>query len=378
MTLLKQLHLFPLLISLVVAKSVYPTPACVQDKTCVPVTIDNGSGETLYVMIYGSNTHTYFDFLKGSYSDTFSSSGSVISLDKDPKTFYLPGDGITGGARMYFSTHLFTGIPDLATYPYIFDKIEMGWSRNTAVWNTTSVDYFGMPIQLIQGIKKIGFKDSCTRDSIMSDLTQNMGLEANLYDERFFFKSDMSLLRVFSPQHFYTNLPNLWESAITKGLDELVLDDPVKGTGVYFNFNYGGTQFTHIRKLSNDSVEVLVNGQKQTITEINTGNAAAGQIKPIGNQFAGLLAATINRGVLGNPSHWGQNGMPNTGFPEYYYQGKPGNYLYNMYAKVLIENSIDFKTYATPYDDYWHMDSSIQVGADNNAPVTIKILPFHG
>ncbi len=377
MSQLKNIKYFLFALSILITSAVHGSPSCVAEKTCVPIKLDNQTGVPIYALIFGSATKKFYNFLNATYSETFHFNDNVIRLDHTMKTIYLPGNGIAGGARMYFSTHPLEGIPDLATYPYVHDKIEMGWSPHTAVWNTTSVDFFGMPIQLIQGNMKTGFKDESTRQAILHDLKQAMSMESDLYNDRFFFKDGEETLRIFSPQHFYTNLPNLWEPAITKGLDELMMDDPTKGTGVYFNFNYGGTQYTHLKKLSNDSLLVDENGKTKTITEITTGNAAAGQIKPIGNQFAGLLAATINRGVLGNPSYWGQNGMPNKGFPEYYYLGKSGQYLYNTYAKILIDHSIAARTYATPYDDYWHMDSSLQVGPDNNQPVTIKLLPFH-
>jgi len=316
--------------------------------------------------------------LTNSYTDNFVQSENVKAFDNGTTTtFYVPGNGITDGGRMYLSTGALNGVPDLATYPDIYDKIELGWNDSgTAGWNTTSVDFFGLPIQMKQGNLTLGFKDGTTREHVISELKNNMNKEPELYDSRFFFESDTTILRVFSPQHFYTSLPNKWEPMITKGLDALVTDNETNGTGVYFNFNYGGTVFTNIKKLSADSISVNENGKVQVISGITTGNAVSGQIQPVGDQFAGLLAATINRGVLANPAHWGQSGMPNNGYPQYYYQGPVGEYLYNTYAKSLLDFAIDAKMYATSYDDYWHMDSSIQVGAANNEPVTVKILPL--
>lgn len=355
----------------------HTAPACVAEKKCVPVSIDNQSGQSLYILIHGSVTNKYYDFVNNKYTTKFGPD-AVLRVDNQTKPeIFLPGDGISGGGRMIFSTEMLSGSPDLATYPHIFDKIELGWTANgVAGWNTTSVDFFGIPFQLKQGNTTIGFKDGTTREGLINTLQDAMGKEAELYDARFFFQPSAQVLRVFSPQHFYTNLPNKWEPLISEGLDSLVTDDEAKGTGVYFKFNYGGTTFTHIRKLSSNSISVEANGKTQVITDITTGNAVAGQIHPVGNQFAGLLSAVINRGVLGNPKHWGQSGMPNQGSPEFYYQGEMGNYRYNTYAKVLVDASIGARTYATAYDDYWHMDSSIQVGPSSNSPVTIKVLPF--
>ena len=356
----------------------YAAPDCVSAKSCVPVTIENKSGLPVNVLIHGSATKTFYDFVTNTYTPNFISGESTERIETNAsKTIYLPGQGIMGGGRMYFSTDELTGIPDLATYPSIYDKIELGWTTGgTAGWNTTSVDFFGMPIQLIQGNTKIGFKDDATRDVITADLQKEMEAESDLYDARFFFQPNSSVLRIFSPLHFYTNLPDKWAPVITKGLANLATDNQAKGTGVYFNFTYGGTVFTNIKQLSADSVSVNENGVTKIITEINTGNASGGQIKPVGDMFAGMLSEVINRGILANHEQWGQNGGLNVGFPQFYYQGPAGGYLYNTYAKVLVNYAIDAKIYATSYDDYWHMDPSIQVGTANNTPVIIKLLPF--
>lgn len=352
--------------------------ACVLDKTCVAVDFENSTSADLNVMIHGSQSKQFFNFQSKQFETNYSAPNMQLRVASHSKRrFYLPGKGISGGGRMYISTGPMQGIPDLATYPYVYDKIELGWSNEgTAVWNTTSVDFFGLAIQMQHQAKKIGFKEGTTREQILSQLKSAMSKEPELFDERFIFSPNSSLLRIFSPQHFYTSLPNRWAPRIEQGIDALAYDDKEKGTGRFFKFNYGGTSFTNIRKLSSSSLLVDVNGITKTISEITTGNAVAGQIHPVGEQFAGLLAACINRGVLSEPRHWGENGMPNNAYPQYYYAGDVGRYAYNTYAKILIDHAIDSKLYATSYGDYWHMDSSIQVGGANNKPVTIKILPL--
>lgn len=353
-------------------------PICVSQKTCVPVIIDNESGQDLYAEVHSSVTNQYFDFTHGDrYNSTFSPTDNLKKVsNQKQEMIYLPGAGISGGARMYLATQPMDGVPDLATAPYIYDKIEMGWNDDLAGWNTTSVDFFGMPINLTNKDKDtkqdttVGFQDGTKRSAVISELQTEMGKESELYDSRFFMRSsDQTLLRVFSPLHFYTSLPDKWHNSITAGLNSL--------TTTFSSFTYGGNQYTNFKKLSDSSVSIDENSKTVVLSGITTGNAASGQIAPVGDQFAGMLSAAINRGVLGSPSKWGENGGDNQGFPNDYYQGTTGNYQFNTYAKVLLDYAIDHKLYATSYDDFWHMDSSIHVGAANNSPVTVKILSLN-
>ncbi len=364
-----------------IATSSAADPDCVTKKTCVPVIIKNESGFTLFVEIVGSETKSYFNFITDDYDKDFSSEKNIKKIfNQSTFSFNLPGDGITGGARMYFANETMDGVPDLATAPIIFDKIEIGWGKYTAVWNTTSVDYFAMPINMSQKngnkIVTVGFKEGTTRQAVIEKLKTEMQKEKELYDSKFFMVAPSNtanagqILRVFSPLHFYTTLPNKWHDSISKGLNSLA-------SGGFNSFTYNGTRFSNFKKISDSSISIDENGKTVIISEITTANAASGQIKPVGNQFAGMLSAAINRGVLDSPEKWGESGGNNQGYAQFYYQGPTGNYLYNTYAAVLLEFAIDSKLYATSYDDFWHMDSSLNVGPENNNPVTIKILPFY-
>ncbi len=369
---------------LAISTSYAASPDCIAEKSCVPVTVDNQSGTTLYVEIAGSQTKSYFNFATGDYdyNKPFSSDNLKKISSATVFPFNLPGDGITGGARMYFATSEMNGVPNLATSPIIFDKIELGWSKSTAVWNTTSVDYFAIPINMTQQngtqTTTVGFKDGTTRQAVMDQLQTEMLKEKDLYDAKFFMTAPVhtvnagQLLRVFSPLHFYTTLSDHWHDSIVNGLNAL-------DAGAFTSFVYNGHHYDNFTKIpgSDTSIYINENGKRVLISGITTANAASGQIKPIGDQFAGMLSAAINRGVLSSPEHWGENDGANHGYPQYYYQGQVGSYVYNTYAAVLLKFAIDSKLYATSYDDFWHMDSSLNVGPANNNPVTIKILPFN-
>lgn len=373
-----KLSFFLLASLLCVNTSFAADPDCVAKKTCVPLTVDNQSGSTIYFEIAGSKDKSYFNFITGEYdyNKPFSSDNLQKVNSNSPFSFVLPGDGITGGARMYFATSEMNGIPDLATSPIMFDKVELGWSSSTAVWNTTSVDYFAMPINMTQYNDKqsitVGFKEGTTRQAVLDQLQTDMQKEKELYDSKFIMRSTKTgeILRIFSPLHFYTSLADHWHDSIVSGLNAL-------HSGAFNSFIYNGNHYTNFIKLSDSSISINENGKPVVISGINTANAASGQIKPVGDQFAGMLSAAINRGVLATPQFWGESGGNNEGYPQYYYQGPAGNYLYNTYAAVLLKFAIDSKLYATSYDDFWHMDSSLNVGPANNNPVKIKILPFY-
>lgn len=119
-----------------------------------------------------------------------------------------------------------------------------------------------------------------------------------------------------------------------------------------------------------------MNGSPISLINITTSNAISGEIKWSGGdgaQFAGILSAAINRGVLENPEHWGTNDSANTGLPEYYYQRSDKQY--NLYAQTLSDHAINNKLYATSYNDFYHMDSSLNPTPEKGE-VTIKILPL--
>ena len=111
-----------------------------------------------------------------------------------------------------------------------------------------------------------------------------------------------------------------------------------------------------------------------TISNINTAHAIASTISfsSNGGQLAGMIAASINRGVLATPPQWGTNAGA-TPFPSKYYLRTDNQD--NLYAKTLSSFAIDKKIYATPYDDNWNMHSGF-MPIPNSTPVTITILPL--
>ncbi|MCF6776198.1 beta-1,3-glucanase family protein [Thiotrichales bacterium 19X7-9] len=386
------------------------------DGQLIDITINNTSGQKLYLDITNSPGNTVYSFANQQLESTFNNQigQDVIELKEGANVIKVPTTTFAGGARINVSVNQFTdnmtqgspGKPNLATYPYLYDKIETGWnSAGTAGWNTTSVDFFGFPMQLSftnGSSDKVGFcskvnivngkapvcsdtgNTDVTRQLVIENLEKNLEQQSNLYDQRFFYGQDASgdPLRIFSPLHFYTSLVSpVWTTKIDNDLETL------GKLGSSFNFNYGSYSYSDISyNKTAKTLTVHSGGDTITLSDITVGNAAGGKIiyspnTSAASNFAGMIAAAINRGVLADPTHWGENGGTNEGYPQYYYPEYPNNIAnnptYNLYSATLIPFGLNGKLYANSYDDFWHMDSSLQVGPSNyQNGITITILPF--
>ncbi|TNF69833.1 MAG: hypothetical protein EP298_01690 [Gammaproteobacteria bacterium] len=402
-------------IILAMTSAIATTAFAVSDS--IEVTFKNDSGKTLYADIVNETApFKVYNFTKGGLDTNFNVQQNVLEIKPGSHTVDIPAYAFSGAAnaRIYISTDRFSsdlsnvpGTPNLATYPYVYDKIE---ASADGIWDTTSVDFFGMPMQVSYTknydktvgfctrvyLNKDGIVTKCaegmqgslvTRQLVIENLEKNLKQQSLLYGSRFFYGQDENgdPVRIFSPLHFYASSFNssVWSSYINESLKKL------GQLGQKFNFNYGGYKFHDISYSPSDNNSLTVYSDSDnkyiTISNITLGNAVGGTITNDGSaaekKFAGMIATAINRGVLDNPAHWGESGGNNVGYPQYYYPNYPNkiahNPTYNLYAATLIPYGVDGKLYANSYDDFWHMDSSLQVDPSNyQNGVTITILPF--
>jgi hypothetical protein len=341
-----------------------------------------GAGNPCQGKVYNFTNQTWTTFVH----DT-----NVIDLPIGQTNLLINPSCVIGGARLFVakgtkSENFNSGAPDLATYLNIFDKIEMGYptdSKGVAGWNITAVDFFGIPFQMTDGHTIVGINSGETRKSIDDKLLAAYNTDPNMYDNKFFGPNGNrnNFARVFSPQHFFTTIGPVWDGSIDASLDQLVKVPN-------FKFQYSGFIYTNLSKSSANTLSAtcsFANDQSTKydceLTGITTGNAVAGEVKystnapnqAIAANFAGMIATVINRGVLANPEFWGTNGQVTSG--DAYYQNWFKKGPFNQYEEVLTSVAIDHKIYATPYEDFWHMDNSLQIGPSNNS-VTITIMPL--
>ncbi len=358
----------------------------------VKVTMINNSGSPMSAELTSSSdssncANKVYNFTNQSWT-AFTHDSNVVDLPTGQTNLLINPSCLIGGARLFVAKgtkgeNFTSGVPDLATYPNIFDKIEFGYPTDpdgTAVWNLTAVDFFGIPFQMTDGRTVVGFNSGETRKSIDDKLSAAYNANPGMYDNRFFGPSGNrnSYARIFSPQHFYTNIGSQWDSNINTNLDALIKVPN-------FKFQYSGFVYTNLSKPSANALSATcsdgVGIYTCNLTGITTGNVVAGTVQfsasssnqEIAGKFAGMIATVINRGVLATPQYWGTNGQVNVGDDYYQYWFK--NSPYNDYEAVLTSVAIDHKVYATSYEDFWHMENSLEIGPNNNS-VTITIMPL--
>ncbi len=254
--------------------------------------------------------------------------------------------------------------------------VEMGDGWNV-VWNLTNVDSFILPMQLQINYdngttQTVGIKSGNTRDGMIHKLEIEMKAAGDDYPASSFFKGN----KVIAPGKVsYSGDDKLWSSAIQDGLNSLVK------LGQNFSITYGPETYKNFQSIGGGkySVDLYYNAnlvQTVTIWGVNSYNAAAGEIpsdeknisdkEKQGHRFAALIGSAINRGVLGTPSSWSNQ--------DDYFQGS--NRGYNVYAKVIHENSIDKKAYGFSYSDYYGHAAALSLGDANPGSVTLRILPL--
>jgi len=338
----------------------------IQTKDIINAEIINNSGQKIYVEINQSvpATDKWLSNIgdESHWVSGFDQSTCVTSiLSGDTLSFAYPeyDQSTKHGARIYLGEAEFTGAPDLATYGFIYDKVETGW---IAVWNTSCVDFVAFPTQLTVNSDTYGFLNSVTRASLIDSLKTMPSPYKNLI----FPQGSSDPVRFFSPGHFQ-NTPEILEACIDSALH---LGLPML---VGSSWSYGPDTYTNITYQSPDGMKALHNGTDTvTASEINTINVFANAIPNTGDggpRFAALIGAAANRGVLYDYSKWDS--------PVDYYTALPASNAgqYNYYSKVLHSLSINGKCYGMAYDDYYEQLSGTTVNPRDS--VTITILPFN-
>jgi len=112
----------------------------------------------------GSSPTSRYSIPDAAWTGTFSASDCVEEVAVGATlTFAFPEYSGGAGCRMYLGESAFTGLPDLATYLHVYDKVEMGWN---AIWYLTYVDFVEMPLRMASGGQTVGFEGTVTRQAI--------------------------------------------------------------------------------------------------------------------------------------------------------------------------------------------------------------------
>jgi len=281
----------------------------------ISVTLVNNSGEKLYVALHRADDYWLKDIGESSsWTTSFNPAECMVSVDSGTSYSFSFPEYTTGyGCRMFLGDTAFTGAPNLATYPHLYDKVEMGWN---ATWNLTCVDFIAMPMQLESGGITVGFDESITtRQSLMQAL-EAMPAPYNIMHRR----SGGEIIRFFSPRQYMSNPDTLQDcmgEAISLGLP-LLASAPLPGGA----FTYGAFSYSDINIVGDDGLTALCSTGGSTVTvtldSICSGTVVGNTIPyspsdTVGANFAGLIGAAVNRGVLYNPSKWGTSPPPESG-----------------------------------------------------------------
>jgi hypothetical protein len=328
----------------------------------IRVKVVNNYGLPIYVMVHHNNGTTPWLSISGTNSKwvtpyNLTTCEACIQSGDDIEFEYPEPDAGADGPRIVFSEHTFDNgqYPNLESYQYIYDKIETNWGPG-AIWNTTCVDFFAIPIQITVNTDSVGFHSSVTRANLMEELKSLPAPYSNL---------NYMDLRFFSPSKHPEKVPNLLSDAIPTGLPLLV------NKTCTWNWTYTISSTT-----SNSLVAAC--GGEVTLSSIISSSVLACTIDfshsgdvPGGADanLAGMVGAAANRGVLYDPDLWGD--------PSKYYENNPLNHnQFNEYSRILHQCSIDSLCYAFPYDDNHNQHSGVVPNSSGTiSPVTITILP---
>lgn len=276
----------------------------------------------------------------------------------------------------------YMAFPDLMTATFRFDKFEAGLTLGvTGIWNITSVDFLGIPMQLIKDSESVGYKNGVTAEGLQNLLSAL----PKPYSDGGTMKPNKTgtIYRFFAPAHISSAIDFL-DNQIKNGLAKLPGNSTTVNYGADVFSNFTASSKTITDPKGNTYVQGAVvchskaNG-KITVDDVTTIKAVAGTIAINGNSsevlLGALLASAICRGVLGNPKSWGDIVFTSTqcATPWNYY---PKGEQYDEYSKVIHEYSINSKNYGFSYDDYFGDEAGFNVVPGES--VTLNILPING
>ncbi len=250
-------------------------------------------------------------------------------------------------------------------YSIIFDKFEFTYNPDKTVYcNTTSVDFFGMPITAtLIGSRKQSVGMSASRSQIFKAFQK-----ASPFNSLIRAAGDKQL-RILAPQkdatfpqnYFNAYIDKCWQQYRSRSLTlqplpfvgaTYISKGSVDGNNV-FNFVTAPGNTTHaIPKPTSNNVfgcDGVFNP------------AGSGLARIIDGDIKNQVSAALNRTILLNSdsSTWCDAG-------KYYF-----NSTTHYYAKILHELSIDGKSYAFPYDDKCEHSSTLVDTAPTEIVLTL-------
>ena len=238
-------------------------------------------------------------------------------------------------------------------YNIIFDKFEFTYeSNNTIYCNTTSVDFFGMPIKAtLTGNKHQSVGMSAPRSQIFKAFQETPPFDSLIRT------ADNIQLRILAPQkdsafdptYFDPYIAQSWKQYQSQSLTLQPL--PYNGATYISTGSVDANNVFNFVTMPGNTQHTI---QKPTSTEIF---GCDGVFNPTGSGLERIIdgdiknqvSSALNRTILLNSdsSTWCD--------PSQYYL----NPITNYYAKILHELSINGKSYAFPYDDKCEQSSTI-------------------
>ena len=269
------------------------------NSNCISVTVQNTSAETLYIglnradnlWLSGLNSNAQ------SWVEKFDQATCVKEMAANKSyTFDFPEYDTGVGCRMYISAKTLTGVPNLTTDQFIYDKVEMGWN---ATWNQTSVDFFAIPLQLsVNNEAAVGYKSDVTRAAILSELAQT---PAPYNTFQFPTDGKPEIYRYFSPAMASSMTAPPWQYDLKDCLGEAISVGLPLLANYSGTFNYGGFQMSNFAVDGTNGLTVTCNSEKITLSDIDSAKSFSNTLDPNPNDAAGQKVA----GIIGCALNWG-------------------------------------------------------------------------
>ena len=254
-------------------------------------------------------------------------------------------------------------------YPIIFDKFEFTYESNQTVYcNTTSVDFFGMPITAtLTGNQKQSVGMLASRNQIFKAFQEAPPFNSLIRT------ADNRQLRILAPQKDSTFDPNYLDPYIAKAWRQY------QGQSLRLQpLPYNGATYISTGTVDANNVFNFVTtpgNTKHTIQKPTSNNVFGcdGVFNPTGSGLDRIIdgdiknqvSSALNRAILQNSdsSTWCDSS-------QYYL-----NSITNYYANILHELSIDGKSYAFPYDD--KCDHSSTLVDTSPTEIMLTLTPFN-
>ena len=238
-------------------------------------------------------------------------------------------------------------------YNIIFDKFEFTYeSNNTIFCNTTSVDYFGLPITA----KLTGNKSQTVGISVPRNQVFKAFQETPPFDS-LICTVDNTQLRILAPQKDPAFAPTYFDPYIVKSWqqykDRSLTLQPLPYNGATY-ISTGRVDANNVFNFVTMPGNTQHTIQKPTSTNVFGCDGVfdptgSGLYRTIDGDIKNQVSSALNRTILlnSNSSTW-------CDASKYYL-----NSITNYYAKILHELSINGKSYAFPYDDKCEQSSTI-------------------